>query len=540
MADKRPSLGSGESERYSGDHLTEIVVLRGDQQFKIHCEAAETLLQAMLRNHIYLSAYCGGRGSCGKCKIKLLEGHLDITEPDRKYFTEKELKEGYRLSCFAYPQQNCKVRLMAGDEGDFVILTEGLTSSRGGIAVDEGYGIAIDIGTTTIAISLVGLTVKNVLHTYTIVNKQRAYGADVLSRIKYANEDNLTHLQEIIRGQLRKGIHELVNETKIDKEKIQSVAIAGNTTMGHLLMGYPCESLGVYPFTPYNVKTTTKSFQEIFQSDYLKARVTLLPGITAFVGADIVAGLAVCNFDREKEVSLLVDLGTNGEMAIGNQDKILVTSTAAGPAFEGGNIQCGCGSVAGAICNVRLDGKRVHYTTIQDKPPIGICGTGVIEILSELLREGHMDETGLLIDEYFEEGFVLTEKTKETGADQVKIVFTQKDIREVQMAKAAVRAGIEVLIEQYGITYEQINAVYLAGGFGYHMDIKKAVHIGLIPQALEEKIKPVGNSSLTGAVSYLLEDNTKERMERIISVAREINLANEASFQDYYIDYMYF
>lgn len=537
--EEKPVLEDNDKEGYQEGQLPEITIVRGKQQYKLRCEAGESILQVMLRNSIYLSAYCGGRGVCGKCKIRLLEGHLDITEPDRKFFTEEELKEGYRLSCFAYPGHICKVQLMEGDEGNFRIVTEGLAASNGGTAVDDSYGIAIDIGTTTIAISLVGLLSKKVLHTHTMVNKQRAYGADVLSRIKYVNEGNLALLQGIIREELQKGIEELVKDTKIDKNKIQSVAIAGNTTMGHILMGYPCVSLGVYPFNPYDIKTTTKKYQEIFQSDYLTAKVTLLPGISAFVGADIVAGLTVCNFDRE-EVSLLVDLGTNGEMAIGNQDKILVTSTAAGPAFEGGNIRCGCASVAGAICKVRFDDKKVQYSTIQDKPPIGICGTGVVEILSELLRAEYMDETGLLIDEYFEEGFVLTEGAKGQEAEQTRLVFTQKDIREVQMAKAAVRAGIEVLMESYGVNCEQIDAVYLAGGFGYHMDIKKAVHIGLLPNALEGKIKAVGNSSLAGAISYLLESNTRERMERIVSVTKEIHLANEVSFQDYYMDYMYF
>jgi uncharacterized 2Fe-2S/4Fe-4S cluster protein (DUF4445 family) len=516
-----------------------ITVLRGKDSYQFECKDNESLLSAMLRNKLYLSAYCGGKGTCGKCKVQLIKGALKVSVPDQKKLSKEELEMGYRLSCFAFPKEDCTVRLEYGDESDFLIIGEH-SSETSEIAEDmkedvkEDCAIAIDIGTTTIAISLVGLTSKRSINTYTTVNKQRAYGADVIARIQASNEGKKKLLQEVIRQELLEGIKVVINRTGIKKSQLKTIVVAGNTTMGHLLMGYSCETLGIFPFTPVNIKVTWMNFQDMFENDYLDIPVTLLPGISAFVGADIVAGLSVCNFDQSETVCLLIDLGTNGEMAIGNKNKILVSSTAAGPAFEGGNISCGVGSISGAISGVLLEGDTISYQTIQDKSPVGICGTGVIEMTSELLKTGLIDETGLLKEKYFEEGYEITS----VGED--RIVFTQKDIREIQLAKAAVRAGIEILIRRYGVTLEQIDTVYLAGGFGYKINIEKAIHIGLLPKELAGRIKAIGNSSLAGAIKYVLEEATVVKMDKIIEVADEITLANDNDFYECYVNYMYF
>jgi uncharacterized 2Fe-2S/4Fe-4S cluster protein (DUF4445 family) len=524
----------------SGIQITvTITVLRGKDSYQFECKNNESLLSVMLKNKLYLSAYCGGKGTCGKCKVQLIKGTLEVSVPDQKKLSKEELEQGYRLSCYAYPKEDCTVRLDYGDESDFEIVAEHSTKTSKiaedvKVDVEEDCALAIDIGTTTIAISLVGLSSKRSLNTFTTVNKQRAYGADVIARMQASNEGKKKLLQEVIRQELLEGIKEIINRTGIKKTQLKKISVAGNTTMGHLLMGYSCETLGIYPFTPVNIIATQMNFQDMFETNYLDIPVTLLPGISAFVGADIVAGLSVCNFDQSEEVCLLIDLGTNGEMAIGNKNKILVTSTAAGPAFEGGNISCGVGSISGAISSVLLEGDKISYQTIQDKSPVGICGTGVIEMTSELLKSGLIDETGLLNEKYFEEGYEITS----IGAS--RIVFTQKDIREIQLAKAAVRAGIEILIRRYGVTFEQIDKVYLAGGFGYKINIEKAIHIGLLPKELIGKIIAIGNSSLAGATKYVLEEASVEKMGKIIEVADEIALANDKDFFESYVDYMYF
>ena len=350
-----------------------------------------------------------------------------------------------------------------------------------------------------------------------------------------SNNGKKQELRECIQKDLLSGIQAVVAKTGIEKEQIQKLAIAGNTTMGHLLLGYSCETLGIFPFTPVNINTIVLPFEEVLESDYLKIPVILLPGISTYVGADIAAGLLACDYDRAEKPSLLIDLGTNGEMAIGNKDKILVSSTAAGPAFEGGNISCGVGSIAGAICNIEGVGDQLTFKTIGDKPPVGICGTGVIEIVSELVKAGLVDETGLLDEEYFETGYQIAEDNAGN-----KINFTQRDVREIQLAKAAVRAGIEILVRRYGVGYEEIDTVYLAGGFGYKINIGKAIEVGLLPKELEGKIKAIGNSSLGGAVKYLTQNNTPDRMKHIIETSDEINLSNDKDFNDLYVEYMYF
>lgn len=314
--------------------------------------------------------------------------------------------------------------------------------------------------------------------------------------------------------------------------------------MGHLLMGYSCETLGVYPFTPVDIGTITSSFEEMFEEQIvsdgedgirLLAKVILLPGISAFVGADISSGMLVCDFDKLEKPCLLIDLGTNGEMALGNKERILVTSTAAGPAFEGGNISCGMGSVPGAICNVSIDGKNIQLKTIGDKAPIGLCGTGVIETVCELVKEELVDETGMLEEDYFEEGYELA-KTP----DGEPIVFTQKDVREIQLAKSAVRAGIETLMKRYGVSYGDIDKVFLAGGFGYKIDLEKTIGIGMLPEEFREKTTAIGNSSLGGTIIYLTEEGANERLDKIVALSSEVELSSDKDFNNFYTEYMFF
>ena len=525
---------------------TFVKILRGNVTILIECEENESILGAMIRQGIYLSADCGGQGTCGKCKVQIIEGSLDITNEDKQIFSDMDIKKGLRLSCKAYPKMDCTVRLDAGDETEFVAVADfqskvRINSKNDFSNIKDQYVIGIDLGTTTLAFHLIDTTKNQIINTYTTMNKQRAFGADVISRIQASNAGKLDALRTSIRQDIQLGIQEMLKESMLDIFDITKVAIAGNTTMGHLLMGYSCESLGVFPFTPVNIDMTEMSFHEMFDTkEEVNIPVVLLPGISTFVGGDIVAGLLVCNFDKVEAPCILIDLGTNGEMAIGNKNKILVSSTAAGPAFEGGNISCGVGSIAGAICNVAIDGDKLQYKTIGDKPPVGICGTGVVEIISELLKEEIIDDTGLLNDSYFANGFEIVKQ--ENAKDEIasSIVFKQKDIRELQMAKSAIRAGIETLIHKYGITYDQIETIYLAGGFGYKIDVKKAIHIGLLPDEFSGKIEAIGNSSLAGADQYLMDEKAKERIDKILSISDEIHLSNDQEFNNLYIEHMYF
>jgi uncharacterized 2Fe-2S/4Fe-4S cluster protein (DUF4445 family) len=262
-----------------------------------------------------------------------------------------------------------------------------------------------------------------------------------------------------------------------------------------------------------------------------KANIVVLPGISAFVGADIVAGILSTGMDESSGITMLIDMGTNSEMVIGNRDRFLVTSAAAGPAFEGGNISCGMAGVPGAVSHVSIakNGAEVFCETIGGQKAAGICGSGIVDVISELVRTGMVDENGTLCEPFFTDGFPLTE--------QVRI--TQEDIREIQMAKSAIRAGIETLVKEYGVAYEEVDTLYLAGGFGRKMNVASAAGIGLLPPELADRVVPVGNSALEGARRYL-EKDSRERIARIRAAAKEVNLAMHPEFNERYLQYMFF
>lgn len=513
---------------------TEVVVHRGQEIRTILVKDKESLLDAFIRQGIYISAPCGGKGRCGKCGIQVLNGNTWISDEDKKIYSEEELDAGWRLSCCLYPTEELEVSVSQSDESLFEAVGETENTEESGTE-ESFYHVAVDIGTTTIAMSLIGGESGKVFHTVTSVNSQRAYGADVISRIQASVDGKKEVLKNSIQKDLQDSMDKLLKETGVSGEDVGKIVIGGNTTMGHLLMGYDCDTLGVFPFTPVNIDFI-KGTEGILGTDrFGKKEVILLPGISTYVGGDIVSGMYAYDFTEKEDVCMFIDLGTNGEMGIGNKEKILVTSTAAGPAFEGGNITWGMGSVPGAICSVKLEGTEAEVKTIRDEAPQGICGTGVVETAAELVREEIVDETGALDEDYFDDGFPLA-KTP----DGKEIVFTQKDVREIQLAKAAVRAGVETLLLRYGIKKEEVSKVYLAGGFGYKLNTDKAIAIGMIPEEWADRIVAVGNSSLSGACKYLKDENGDKTIEKLVSISEEVNLSADKEFNEFYMNEMFF
>ena len=509
-----------------------ITVQKEDTTVSIEGNCGQTLLEIFRNANVYIDAICAGRGTCGKCKVQFLEGCPIPTKEDENFFTEEELANGWRLACKALIQRQCVVSIEMSGEEKYAVVTEYASERKPQQPAEKSYyGIAVDIGTTTIAMQLLELHSKTIEDTYTAINRQRSYGADVISRIQASNEGKKERLRQSILEDLEQGIEELHSRNHVT---VKEIGISGNTTMISLLMGYSCEGLGAYPFTPVNIDAVEADYFTIFGNHRHTCKLRILPGISAFVGGDITAGLLACGFDRKEKVSILVDLGTNGEMAIGNQDKIFVTSTAAGSAFEGGNIICGTGSIPGAISHVTYKNNGFELETIGKQEASGICGTGVIDITYELLKQKLIDETGLLNDKFFEDGILLA-KSKES-----EIRFYQKDIREIQLAKAAIRAGLETLLVNYGVGYDEIDDIYIAGGFGYKMDIDKAIGIGLFPKACKNKLKAIGNSSLKGNLIYLTEKDAKERMRKITQLSEEVPLAASSTFYELYLQHMCF
>lgn len=522
-----------------------VTVIRGTGSHVIPCSTEESVLDALRRERLYAGSTCGGTGKCGKCRVRFLTGAPPAGYSDRGHFSPAELNDGLRLACRAFPKENCTINMDFPDESGYAVLAD--TSLEGyfpggeeakASAADlreEDYAVAIDIGTTTIAAALAGLTSKRVKACCTTLNRQRMYGADVISRIQASTDGKKDELRQLIREDLLLCIKNLVEENCIDKNRIMKLILAGNTTMGHLLRGYPCVTLGASPFTPFYIGKEECSFSEMLGSDYLSCSAVLFPGISAFVGGDIVSGLLACGFASSEETNLFIDLGTNGEMAVGNKDGILAASAAAGPAFEGGNIAWGTGSIPGAISSVSIDGNTVHTETIGNRPPVGICGTGIIEVMDALRENGLIDETGLLDEKYFQTGFPLA---RTAGGET--ILITQKDIREIQLAKSAVRAGIEVLLSRCGVDYGDIGEVWLAGGFGVNIDRKKAIGIGMIPGEFSGKIHAVGNTALRGAILYSLDGNAAGRTAQIVKNSSEIRLAEDRDFNRLYVEHMLF
>lgn len=559
---------------------------KSGKQLELGIEAEKSLLTLLQEQQIYVDAPCNGKGNCGRCRVRFLEGIPEPTEKEKRLLSETELAAGIRLACAVMPKKDCRIMLLSENSGEIAALAKGgreiAPREEKGTVSGEGeneaaplqgrkktmplqggkenysYGIAVDIGTTTLAAELVALESGAKEAVATSVNHQRAYGADVISRIQAANEGKGALLRYCICTDVKALMTDLVKQAGIRREQVVKIVIAGNTTMCHLLRGLSCEGLGAAPFTPTDISLWEGTAGELLGDNAWNAKAVILPGISAFVGADIVAGIYGSGMDRQEEACLLLDIGTNGEMVIGSKEGFLVTSAAAGPVFEGGNISCGVPGIPGAVTHVSLQrkedfGKAAQeweekegfwrcYETIGGKPPVGICGTGIIDVTSELVREGLVDENGTLAEPWFEGGFPV-------AGDEVR--FTQRDIREIQMGKSAIRAGMETLLLEYQKKKpaagepkagERRIPVFLAGGFGYYMDVEKAIRIGLFPESFAGHVKTLGNSALEGARQFLLaeEPEAKGRMQWIVEHAREINLAMHPKFNDLYMEHMFF
>ncbi len=541
----RLTHGCSDCSNMDCPHRMESVTVRisdPDGDYEFSAAPGTCLSDILIDNGIKINLLCGGAGRCGKCAVKVLEGSLPVTDADKKIFSDEELCNGMRLSCRALVNEDILIAITQKDESGMVSLSME-KSGKGSGDNDSPLGIAIDIGTTTLAFSLINKETGDVIDTCTSINSQRQYGADVITRIEAAGKGLDKELKNLIEEDLLSGITGLLDRISGSEKRLQMICIAGNTTMLHLLMGYPAESLGVYPFTPHSISLEKRRLYEVLSNcgrvpeDIQNTETILIPGNSAYVGADIISGLYSCGFHESDGICALIDLGTNGEMAVGNKDKLYVTSTAAGPAFEGGNIRYGVGGIKGAISSVEIDGDKTTIKTIGDSDDVtGICGTGVIEVTAELLKAELIDETGVLDDDYFDDGFPLA-----TKKDGETIVFTEKDIREIQLAKSAIRAGFETMLKRYGAGYDDIEKLYIAGGFGYFLNAEKAAAIGMIPEELLSKCVAAGNTSLSGAVKAITEgEKAFTVMTELAEKGEEIALSTDKDFNEFYMEYMMF
>jgi uncharacterized 2Fe-2S/4Fe-4S cluster protein (DUF4445 family) len=509
------------------------VILQDNTIREISAGEGTGLIEALRSAGVYFPAVCGGRGACGKCALRVTAGVLPVTAADESRFSGAELTEGWRLACAAFPAGDITVIIPEIGDEHFSALDSfagaSVFCSAGGGAKPL-YAAAVDIGTTTLGFALVDLRTGAIAGRFSAVNKQREFGGDVISRIQRACGGDLSLLCRRVRGQIAAGIAALCAEAGAAGSDISRIAIVGNTTMLHLLLGLSCETLGRAPFTPVTLELIVKQYGDIFEGG-LSCEVVILPGISAYVGADIVSGLLFTEPHRRGETAAFMDIGTNGEIALVQNGKIFCAATAAGPAFEGGNILWGTGSVPGAVSRVWFNGGVFEVSTIGGRPPSGICGSGVVDMAYRGLKHGYILPSGR-----FSEKVKNNEIFLARAPDGRDIVYCQKDVRELQLAKSAVRTGLDALLNHGGLGYDDIQTLYIAGGFGFNLDMESAAGIGLIPEALLPRVLLVGNSALGGAVKYLLNPEHDKTLHEIIERSTEFSLPEDEFFKANFID----
>lgn len=391
--------------------------------------------------------------------------------------------------------------------------------------MEQGTGdtILIDIGTTTIAFVLLSRKEKILHQRTTIENPQRRFGMDVIARILSACEGQGEQIKTVLIHAIKTTVTKLCATNKQHVDSITACYIGGNTTMIHLLMGFDCTPLSHSPFTPRQTSPEPFFFQQ--------CNVYIAPWFSAFVGGDVYAGMFACQMWQTKQTCLLLDLGTNGEIVLSHHGIQYVTSTAAGPAFEAGNLSCGCASIPGAISKVTLRRLRPQLETINNKLPIGLCGSGAISLCAELLRKKYVTKDGILTNLFPSDGYLLG---MTTGGS--KLTFTADDFRNVQLAVAAIAAGIDTLLNKANVSPQEVAHIYLGGGFGFHISKEDCQTLGIFSNLNYDCLHPVGNSCLQGLFRFATEHKVFPKPESVMTV----NLAEQTYFQKQFVKHMTF
>lgn len=486
-------------------------------EVKVHCngivsnisfQEGEILLQGLRKNGFDLYSPCGGNGTCGKCEVLVKS-------------------EGVVTSCVYKVKAPIEVVLPDKRESNILIAQHDYTIQlplMPGICADLSYyphGVAIDIGTTTVVFYLVNLVTGTIVETRSMLNPQSKYGGDVISRLQYVcdNTEGLKTLQHEIIEAFNQQLTHLTHFAEITSEEIVKITVAGNTVMLHFLLGADVKSLATYPFTPQFINELILNGAGLKLKCHPEAEVKILPSVSAFIGADILAGLASIAPSEKYKKYLFVDIGTNGELALVSDHAIFCCSTAAGPAFEGASITCGMVALEGAIS--AFDGNRI--TVIGNEKPAGLCGSGLVDVVAYLVASETISSEGLLENDFI----IVSAAESATGKD---ILLNQKDVREVQLAKAALAAGIKLLMKNAALTFGELDALFLAGGFGNYLNVESAMQIGLLPPEMKDKIIPIGNSSGVGAIEALKSVRFDEALQNVLSKTRLIDLAAEEDF----------
>jgi len=521
---------------------------------RISIHAGATLIEAAGQAGIILNSICGGKGICKKCLVNLepdarqvlacqyhIQSDLTVTiPPSSRFFEQKILEHGIDTQIDLRPNIYEKYQ----KEG----------------ATNKIFGVAVDIGTTTVVAKLINMTDGRCEATQAALNPQTLYGDDVVSRITYAETDaKLAELQKAIVDCINQLIGKLIKKTAIDANHIYEMCVVGNTTMNHIFLKLPVTQLGQAPYKAFSLDAHDIPASESGLQMNAAGNIHTVENIAGFVGSDITAVALATGIDSAEEMTLVIDIGTNGELVLGTKDKLYAASCAAGPALEGARITCGSraaeGAIEAVIVNEGPDGIAIDLDVIGGCAPRSICGSGLIDAVAVLLDLGIVDKTGRFVNAGTlgeklpaaivarisqidgEPAFCLA---RAANAGEPDVVLTQKDIRQVQLAKAAIRAGIRLLQKKVGIQDCDIEQIYLAGAFGNYIRRESAVRIGLLPDMPLERISFVGNAASSGAQIILLARHYRDKAGELARKIKYIEIAHEPEFQDVFAESMSF
>lgn len=472
--------------------LHRITVL--PQKRNIEAAAGENLLQVLRRTGLTVDAPCGGNGSCGKCKV-VIDG--------------KEV-----LACQTRIDRAMTVTL---PDAETVNILTGGAMLPAVHSQEEGFLLAFDIGTTTVAAYLLEAKTCKELACESMMNPQAAFGADIISRIQHALHGHMDELTAVIRKCIADLASGLCKKAGITPGQVTMVSIVGNPAMQQIFLGFRPDNLAQIPFAPVLTEVKTQKAQA-FLPICGDAALLIVPNISGFVGADTVACILATGMHNAEEMTLLVDIGTNGEMVLGNKHRMVACSAAAGPALEGANIQFGMRGQPGAIDHVRIENGQMLCSVIGGGTAVGICGSGLIDAVAAALEMGLLNARGKILTA---DSFIhLTEA----------VYLTQEDIRQVQLSKGAIAAGIRLMADHLGVSLRDIDTVHLAGAFGTYMDPESACRIGLLPEELADRITAVGNAAGGGARILACSRDAREWAQEIVSRTEALELAAQPGF----------
>lgn len=520
--------------------MPNVTVVYGEKEKTIQAENGRLLGDVIAETGLPLEQPCAGRGTCGKCKVLVEEGVAEPDEIEFENLTPGEIALNNRLACRARVEGDSRIVLTP-----IVVYSNKIfkSSSRYKREKDVPLGLAIDLGSTTVAAFLTMLDNGEVAAGGGSLNQQTVYGADVISRLNAALTEK-THAERLHRLALA-SINQAVDSLKLSpriRQRIERVTIVGNVAMHHLLAKLPLDTLAVMPFQPFEAASmpdATHLMRGIFPE---KAVVSLPPMVGGFVGSDALACLAYFNFDNPPGPIAAIDLGTNGEVMVTDGETILTASTAAGPAFEGVNISCGTRAIDGAIVDMRIENKDFIFKTIADAEPIGLTGSGLLSTVFELHRAGLIADSGRILPEGHAFEKLIGEN--EYGTRQIRLTpdrklhLTQHDVRELQKAKGAIRAAIDVLMMQLNLKPKDLQKVILTGSFGGQVDIDAIIDIGMIPPVQREIVETAANGAGFGAAMFL-SDEGFALGEKLAAKAKQVDLDTDANFNNLYIEGMY-